>query len=164
MTTEIATFAAGCFWGTEHIYNKHFKGIETKVGYTGGSVEDPRYEQVKKGSTDHAEALEIKFDPAQISYESLVEFFYKMHDPTTLNYQGPDVGSQYRSAIFYHSPEQKQVIDKVTTQVQKEHYPNQPIVTEIVPFQSFHDAEKYHQFYLERNPDGYACPTHYLRW
>ncbi|CAO3632777.1 unnamed protein product [Cunninghamella echinulata] len=162
--TELATFAAGCFWGTEHIYNKHFKGIETKVGYTGGDLINPSYKQVKTGTTDHAEVVEIKFDPEQITYEALVEFFYKMHDPTTLNSQGPDVGTQYRSGIFYHSEEQKKIADIVTERIQKEHYPNQPIVTEIVPAGPFYDAETYHQFYLEKNPDGYACPTHYLRW
>ncbi|KAI8068302.1 hypothetical protein BC940DRAFT_273270 [Gongronella butleri] len=162
--SEIATVAAGCFWGTEHIYNKHFKGITTKVGYTGGSAESPKYELVKTGVTKHAEACEIRFNPDEISYESLIEFFYKMHDPTTVDAQGPDIGNQYRSAIFYHSEEQKKIAEQVTARVQKEHYAGKPIVTEIAPASTFFDAEEYHQFYLERNPDGYACPTHYLRW
>ncbi|KAI8375574.1 hypothetical protein BD560DRAFT_433625 [Blakeslea trispora] len=166
-TLEKATFAAGCFWGVEHIYNKHFKelGIETKVGYMGGELEDPTYKQVKTGTTNHAEVCEILFDPSKVSYETLVEFFYKMHDPTTLNAQGPeDIGTQYRSAIFYHNDEQKLIAEKVTKEVQEKHYAETKIVTEITPAAKFYDAEEYHQFYLEKNPEGYACPTHYLRW
>ncbi|KAI8093837.1 uncharacterized protein BX664DRAFT_330703 [Halteromyces radiatus] len=162
--TEKATFAAGCFWGVEHLYKKHFQDIKTKVGYIGGHVDQPTYRQVCTGQTDHAEALEVSFDPSSISYETLVEFFYRMHDPTTVNAQGPDKGSQYRSAIFYHSQEQKATAEKVTAQVQKEHYLNKPIVTQIVPAGVFYDAETYHQMYLEKNPHGYECPTHYLRW
>ncbi|CDS13536.1 hypothetical protein LRAMOSA05712 [Lichtheimia ramosa] len=165
--SDKAIFAAGCFWGVEHIFNKHFKqfGIKTRVGYTGGQLENPEYQQVKKGTTQHAEAVEIVFDPNQVSYETLVEFFYKMHDPTTLNAQGPeDIGTQYRSAIFYLSEEQKQIAEQVTQQVQEAHYKDTPIVTEITPASVFYDAEEYHQFYLEKNPEGYACPTHYLRW
>ncbi|KAG2202539.1 hypothetical protein INT47_012533 [Mucor saturninus] len=166
ITTEKATFAAGCFWGVEHIYNKHFKdlGILTTVGYIGGEVENPNYPQVKTGKTNHAEACQITFDPSKVSYETLTEFFYKMHDPTTANYQGPDVGTQYRSAIFYHGPEQKAIAERVTKQVQEKHYPDTPIVTEIVPATTYYNAEDYHQLYLENNPEGYACPTHYLRW
>ncbi|ORZ15196.1 reductase [Absidia repens] len=166
MTNEKATFAAGCFWGVEHLYNKHFKknGITTKVGYIGGNVDHPSYRQVCTGTTDHAEALEITFDPAAVSYATLVEFFYCIHDPTTVNAQGPDRGSQYRSAIFYHSEEQKATAEQVTRQVQKDHYKNNKIVTEIVPAGVFYDAETYHQLYLDKNPHGYECPTHYLRW
>ncbi|KAG1053458.1 hypothetical protein G6F43_004460 [Rhizopus delemar] len=165
-TVEKATFAAGCFWGVEHIFNKHLKkdGITTRVGYIGGDLADPNYQQVKTGSTNHAEACEVTFDPSKISYEVLVEFFYKLHDPTTENYQGPDVGSQYRSAIFYHSEEQKAIAEKVTKEVQEKHYPNATIVTRIEPATTFYNAEEYHQFYLDKNPEGYACPTHYLRW
>ncbi|KAI8889110.1 hypothetical protein K501DRAFT_239448 [Backusella circina FSU 941] len=164
--TEKATFAAGCFWGVEHIYNKHFKkdGITTQVGYTGGNVDNPDYRKVCSGQTNHAEALEITFDPKKVSYATLVEFFYKMHDPTTVNAQGPDKGTQYRSAIFYHSPEQKKVAEEVTEKVQKEHYKNDKIVTEIIPAGKFYSAEEYHQEYLTKNPHGYECPTHYLRW
>lgn len=164
--TEKATFAAGCFWGTEHIYNKHFKdlGIQTKVGYIGGDLDDPNYKQVKTGTTNHAEACEILFDPTKVSFERLTEFFYSMHDPTTVNYQGPDIGTQYRSAIFYHSEEQKEIAERVTKQVQENHFPDTKIVTELTPATKFFDAEEYHQFYLENNPEGYACPTHYLRW
>ncbi|KAI9317299.1 peptide methionine sulfoxide reductase MsrA [Dichotomocladium elegans] len=164
--TETATFAAGCFWGVEHLYKKHFgkDGVTTKVGYTGGNTDNPNYCQVCSGQTEHAEAVELTFDPECVSYATLVEFFYKMHDPTTANRQGPDVGSQYRSAIFYHSQQQKETAEKVTEQVQAEHYPNKPIVTEIIPASIFYDAEAYHQLYLEKNPGGYECPTHFLRW
>ncbi|KAH8548806.1 hypothetical protein BGW37DRAFT_505132 [Umbelopsis sp. PMI_123] len=161
-----ATFAAGCFWGVQHCFNKHYHqlGIETKVGYSGGATEKPLYPEVKKDITGHAESIEITFDPSKVGYAELVEFFYKMHDPTTLNYQGPDVGSQYRSVIFYHSEEQKEIAERVTEEVQKAHYKDQKIVTLIVPAVQFWDAEEYHQLYLEKNPEGYECPTHFLRW
>ncbi|KAI9485854.1 MAG: hypothetical protein EXX96DRAFT_546735 [Benjaminiella poitrasii] len=164
--TEKATFAAGCFWGVEHIYLKHFKqyDIKTRVGYTGGDTTDPDYRKVCSGDTNHTEALEIDFDPNKVSYETLVEFFYKMHDPTTVNAQGPDVGTQYRSAIFYHSPEQKTIAEKVTAEVQEEHFKGKKIVTQMVPAGIFYDAETYHQKYLIKNPHGYECPTHFLRW
>ncbi|KAI7871256.1 hypothetical protein BDF14DRAFT_1764958 [Spinellus fusiger] len=164
--SERATFAAGCFWGVEHLYNKHFKqyGITTKVGYIGGNIDHPSYKQVCTGQTDHAEAVEIVFDPKRIDYGTLIEFFYKMHDPTTLNAQGPDKGTQYRSAIFYHSNEQKQVAEQMTARIQEKHYKGKKIVTDIVPSGPFYDAETYHQLYLENNPDGYECPSHFLRW
>ncbi|OBZ90894.1 putative peptide methionine sulfoxide reductase [Choanephora cucurbitarum] len=166
MTTEKATFAAGCFWGVEHIYNKHFKqfDIKCKVGYIGGDIENPNYRQVCSGTTNHAEAVQIDFDPAKVSYASLVEFFYRMHDPTQLNQQGPDRGTQYRSAIFYHSPEQKEVAEKVTAEIQEKHFKGKKIVTELIPAGVFYDAESYHQKYLEKNPSGYECPTHFLHW
>jgi len=164
--TEKATFAAGCFWGVEHLYVKHFKkdGVTTSVGYIGGNVENPTYRQVCGGDTEHAEAVELTFDPSKVSYATLTEFFYKLHDPTTLNYQGPDRGTQYRSAIFYHSEEQKETAEKVTAEVQEKHYKGKPIVTKIVPAGKFYTAEEYHQKYLDKNPDGYECPTHFLRW
>ncbi|KAI8147849.1 hypothetical protein BJV82DRAFT_593596 [Fennellomyces sp. T-0311] len=164
--TERATFAAGCFWGVEHLYKKHFgaDGVTTKVGYTGGNADDPNYRQVCTGSTNHAEAVELTFDPKRVSYATLVEFFYKMHDPTTVNAQGPDVGTQYRSAIFYHTPEQKEIAEKVTEEVQAKHFQGKKIVTEFIPAGKFWDAEEYHQLYLEKNPTGYECPTHFLRW
>ncbi|GAB5586798.1 tubulin-dependent ATPase kip3 [Umbelopsis nana] len=151
---ENATFAAGCFWGVEHCFNKHHRqhGINTRVGYCGGDTEHPLYPEVKKDITGHAESIEITFDPTKVEYTELVEFFYKMHDPTTLNYQGPDVGSQYRSVIFYHSNEQKEIAERVTEEIQKKHYPDQKIVTLIVPAAKFWDAEEYHQLYLEKNP------------
>ncbi|KAI8647263.1 hypothetical protein BD408DRAFT_335473 [Parasitella parasitica] len=170
--TEKATFGAGCFWGTEHIFNKHFKKsgiISTKVGFMGGELDSPIYKQVKTGTTNHAEVCEIVFDPSQVSFDRLTDFFYSMHgnmiDPTTVNQQGPeDIGTQYRSVIYYHSDAQKAIAEKVTQQVQEKRLPNSRIVTLIEPATVFFDAEEYHQFYLENNPDGYACPTHYLRW
>ncbi|KAI7867653.1 peptide methionine sulfoxide reductase MsrA [Spinellus fusiger] len=163
--SETATFAAGCFWGVEHIFNQHFKqyGIVTRVGYTGGDPVGPTYQQVKTGTTNHAEVLRIQFDPSKVSYETLVEFFYKMHDPTTLNSQGPDIGSQYRSAIFYHSKEQKTIAERVTIEVSEKYY-KEGVVTQLIEAQPFYDGEEYHQFYLEKNPEGYACPSHFLRW
>ncbi|KAG2234187.1 hypothetical protein BDF21DRAFT_329038 [Thamnidium elegans] len=166
ITIEKATFAAGCFWGVEHIFNKHFKdiGIVTRVGYIGGELDNPSYALVKTGTTNHAEACEITYDPSKVSYETLVEFFYKLHDPTTANFQGPDIGTQYRSGIFYHNDEQKAIAERVTVQVKDKHYPNDTIVTTIEPATTFYNAEDYHQLYLQNNPEGYACPTHYLRW
>jgi peptide-methionine (S)-S-oxide reductase len=163
---EIATVAAGCFWGTEHIYRKYFdngKGlIDAKVGYTGGQTTDPTYKAVCSSGTGHAEALQFSYDPKTVSFDTLIDFFYRMHDPTTLNAQGPDVGTQYRSAIFYHSPEQKKTAEEVQERLQKNFYKNK-IVTEIIPIDTFWDAETYHQLYLDNNPSGYACPTHFLR-
>ncbi|KAG0303256.1 Peptide-methionine (S)-S-oxide reductase [Dissophora globulifera] len=167
MTTETATFAAGCFWGVQHSFERFYKDetIEVKVGYTGGDVNDPNYKQVCTGTTRHAEAIQIKYTPNdKINYANLVEFFYRMHDPTTVDAQGPDVGTQYRSSIFYHSPEQEQIAKRVTDEVQNKHYQGQKIVTLIDPAGEWYDAEEYHQQYLDKNPEGYACPTHFLRW
>ncbi|KAL1921665.1 uncharacterized protein VTP21DRAFT_10307 [Calcarisporiella thermophila] len=164
--SELATFAAGCFWGVQRIFDKHFSHAitQTRVGYIGGNTEAPGYKQVCSGTTNHAEALEIAFDPTRTTYADLVEFFYRMHDPTTLNHQGPDIGTQYRSAIFYHSDQQRQVAERVTNEVQEKHYKNKKIVTQLLPAGKFWDAEEYHQKYLEKNPNGYECPTHFLRW
>ncbi|KAF8841627.1 PMSR-domain-containing protein [Paxillus ammoniavirescens] len=171
---EIATFAAGCFWGVEHIFLKHYppsqnKGIlKTAVGYTGGkdSSVGPSYQEVCSGTTNHAEALRIEFDPSVVSYDELVEFFYRTHDPTTVNKQGADTGTQYRSAIFTHSPEQTTVAKRVTEEVQAKHFTpkGKEIVTEILEAGPWYDAELYHQLYLFKNPDGYQCPTHRLHW
>ncbi|KDR78192.1 hypothetical protein GALMADRAFT_245225 [Galerina marginata CBS 339.88] len=173
-TSEIATFAAGCFWGVEHIFLKHFppsqnKGIlSTAVGYTGGNpiVTNPTYKLVCGGATDHAEALKIEFDPSIVTYDELVEFFYRTHDPTTANRQGGDTGTQYRSAIFTHSDDQAAIAKRVTEEVQAKHFTpkGKKIVTEIVPGGQWWDAEDYHQLYLFKNPDGYQCPTHRLHW
>ncbi|KAF8717944.1 hypothetical protein AX14_012066 [Amanita brunnescens Koide BX004] len=172
--TQIATFAAGCFWGVEHIFLEHYppandKGIlRTSVGYTGGKADatNPGYRAVCLGVTDHAEALRIEFNPDKVSYEELVEFFYRTHDPTTVNKQGADSGSQYRSAIFYNTPEQKAIAERVTKAVQDKHFTptGKRIVTEIVEAGPWWDAEDYHQLYLFKNPDGYQCPTHRLHW
>ncbi|KAL5520546.1 hypothetical protein ACEPAG_9770 [Sanghuangporus baumii] len=172
--TETATFASGCFWGTEHIFLKKYppaegKGIlGTRVGYTGGrdDAENPSYKQVCTGATGHAEAVRIEFDPAKLSYAELVDYFYRTHDPTTVNRQGPDVGTQYRSAIFYHSPEQKSIAEQVTQDVQKQHFDRigKKIATSIELASKWYDAEDYHQEYLFKNPTGYQCPTHREHW
>ncbi|KAH7099718.1 methionine sulfoxide reductase A [Auriculariales sp. MPI-PUGE-AT-0066] len=171
---ETATFASGCFWGTEHIFVKHYgpktgKGIlKTAVGYTGGNEDasSPSYREVCSGTTNHAEALRLQFDPEKVSYAELVEFFYRTHDPTTANRQGGDVGTQYRSIIFTHTPEQHQTAQNVTAEVQAKRFDpkGQKIVTEIVPAGVWYDAEDYHQDYLFKNPEGYQCPTHRLNW
>ncbi|KAL1721451.1 peptide methionine sulfoxide reductase [Schizophyllum commune] len=172
--TELATFAGGCFWGVEHIFLKHYppsqnKGIiKTSVGYTGGREDatEPSYKEVCTGATQHAEALKIEFDPSVVSYAELVEFFYRTHDPTTVDRQGGDTGTQYRSAIFTHSPEQAAVARRVTEEVQARHFAPRgtQIVTQILPAGPWWDAEEYHQLYLFKNPGGYQCATHRLHW
>ncbi|KAG6831112.1 hypothetical protein H0H87_006137 [Tephrocybe sp. NHM501043] len=172
--TQIATFASGCFWGTEHIFLKHYppsqnKGIlKTSVGYTGGNplVTNPDYKTVCSGATDHAEAVKIEFDPSIVGYADLVEFFYRTHDPTTVNKQGGDIGTQYRSVIFTHDSEQEAVAKRITDEVQAKHFTpkGKKIVTEIVAAGQWWDAEDYHQLYLFKNPSGYQCPTHRLHW
>lgn len=158
---NIATFAAGCFWGVEEIIRKIPGVIETKVGYTGGTIENPTYEMVKQGNTGHAEAVTISFDPKSISYEELVVYFFRLHDPTTPNRQQGDVGTQYRSAIFYHDEEQKKAALAVMSEVERSGLWKGKIVTELVPAGVFYEAEEYHQEYLKKNPGGYNC--HYLR-
>ncbi|KZF24447.1 peptide methionine sulfoxide [Xylona heveae TC161] len=162
---QLATVAAGCFWGVEHMYRKAFAGkglLDAKVGYIGGDAKHPSYRQVCTGSTGHAEALQIVFDPEQVSYRQLLEFFYRMHDPTTLNSQGPDVGTQYRSAIFFYTDEQERIAKDITEKVQKEWW-KKKLSTEIIPAGEWWDAEDYHQLYLDKNPSGYECPSHFLR-
>ncbi|KAF9779840.1 peptide methionine sulfoxide reductase [Thelephora terrestris] len=172
VTSEVATFAGGCFWGVEHIFLKHYppsenKGIlKTAVGYIGGKLPDPTYDDICFGRTDHAEAVRIEFDPTIVSYAELVEFFYRTHDPTTVNKQGADRGVQYRSAIFYNSRAQKDIAQRVTEEVQKKHFDphGTKIVTQITEAGKWTDAEDYHQLYLFRNPSGYQCSTHKLHW
>lgn len=162
---QLCTVAAGCFWGTEHLYRKHFAGkglLEAKVGYIGGDLADPSYRAVCGGKTGHAEAAQIVFDPKQVSYGTLLEFFYKFHDPTTLNKQGPDTGPQYRSAIYYHSPEQESIAKEITKKANEQWWGGK-IVTEIAPAGKWWSAEDYHQEYLDKNPAGYECPSHFLR-
>lgn len=162
---EVLTIAAGCFWGTEHMYRKHFvnKLVDCKVGYANGTTSDPTYKAVCTGTTNHAEALQISYDPSVTSFKELIDFFFRMHDPTTINSQGPDVGTQYRSAIFTHSDEQSKIAKLSLEEVQKKWYPNNKIETIIEPIKSFYDAEEYHQKYLFANPSGYQCPSHFLR-
>lgn len=158
---EVAILAGGCFWGVEELF-RQLKGVlETEVGYTGGVVPHPTYDLVKKGQSGHAEAIQIKFDPSQISYENLLKFFFKIHDPTTLNQQGNDIGSQYRSAIFYQNDEQRKTALKVKELVEASGLWKKPLVTEIVKAKIFYSAESYHQKYLKNNPTGYTC--HYIR-
>src|ERR1700730_7573369 len=145
-----ATFAAGCFWGVEEAF-RQIKGVNsTIVGYTGGTLKHPTYEDVCSGRTGHAEAVEVDFDPATVSYEQLLSVFWQSHDPTTLNRQGPDVGTQYRSAIFFHAREQEAAAIASRKALQDSGRFERPIVTEIVPASEFHRAEEYHQQYLEK--------------
>jgi peptide-methionine (S)-S-oxide reductase len=191
-----ATVAAGCFWGVEHLYRKHFgngKGLlDARVGYTGGATDKPNYRGVCSGRTGRefslsltplsaavkggvaiqwlirhishtdAESLQITFDPTILTYRQILEFFYRMHDPTTLNRQGADVGTQYRSAIFWHDEEQEKVAKEVTAQAEKQWW-KKPITTEVAKIGEWYDAETYHQQYLDENPGGYECPMHYVR-
>lgn len=158
---EKATFAGGCFWGVEELF-KRIKGVgETRVGYTGGMTENPTYEQVCTGKTGHAEALEIIFDPAVVAYDSLLDFFFRMHDPTTLNRQHNDRGTQYRSAIFYHTEAQKKAAEAVKERFDRDSVLKKKSVTRIEPAGPFYPAEEYHQDYLKKNPGGYFC--HMLR-
>lgn len=158
---ETTYLAGGCFWGMQDILRKIPGVLSTRVGYTGGTTKDPTYEEVCTGKTGHAEAVEIVFDPAVLPYEKLLDFFFRMHDPTTKNRQHNDVGTQYRSAIFYTSPEEKAAAERVRAAWDKSGKFARPIVTEIVPAGPFTSAEEYHQDYLVKHPDGYTC--HFLR-
>lgn len=147
---QTATFAAGCFWGVEEVFRK-VKGVKsTVVGYTGGTYENPSYEDVCLNKTGHAEAVQINYDPAEISYEELLEIFWSIHDPATRNRQGPDIGSQYRSAIFYHNNKQKKLAEKSKKDLEKSGKFECEIVTEIKPAATFYKAEEYHQKYLRK--------------
>jgi peptide-methionine (S)-S-oxide reductase len=142
------TVAAGCFWGVEHLYRKHFEGkglLDARVGYIGGDTKSPSYRAVCSGHTGHAEALQVIFDPEKLSYATLIEFLYKMHDPTTQNQQGADRGTQYRSGIFYHDEEQKGIAESITQKVQEQWWKKGTISTEILPAGEWWDAEAYHQ-------------------
>ncbi len=149
---EVATFAGGCFWCTEAVFEQ-LKGVEDVIsGYTGGDKENPTYREVSLGNTRHAEGVQIYFDPGLISYPKLLEVFFYTHDPTTLNRQGPDVGPQYRSAIFYHNQQQKQQAEAAMTKLAAKETFEKPIVTELNPFEVFYPAEAYHQDYYRNNP------------
>jgi peptide-methionine (S)-S-oxide reductase len=157
MTTEIATLANGCFWCSEAIFNR-LKGVKSVVpGYSGGRVEDPTYEDVCTGRTGHAEAAQIEFDPTVIPYEKLLDIFWHTHDPTTLNRQGNDIGTQYRSAIFYHNDKQREIAEKSKRRIEESDVYKDPIVTEIVPFKKFYIAEDYHKKYYEQHQDALYC-------
>ncbi|MBK5272382.1 MAG: peptide-methionine (S)-S-oxide reductase MsrA [Bacteroidia bacterium] len=152
--TETATFANGCFWCTEAVFEELDGVISATSGYTGGQTENPTYKQVCTGETGHAEALQIVYDPAKISFDELLEVFWKTHDPTTLNRQGADVGTQYRSGIFYHNEKQKQTAEKYKDELNKSGAFSNPIVTEITPYTKFYPAENYHQQYFENNENS----------
>ena len=147
---ETATFAAGCFWGVEETFRCQEGVIETSVGYTGGTAEDPTYEEVSTGSTGHAEAVQITFDPTRITYERLLDIFWQNHDSTQLDRQGPDVGTQYRSAVFYHTPAQKKAAEKSKAALEKSGRFSKPIATKIVAASTFYRGEEYHQRYLQK--------------
>jgi len=153
---EKATFAAGCFWGVESTFRTIDGIVDARVGYVGGKTKNPTYREVCSGQTGHAEALEITFDPSVVSYKQLVELFWRMHNPTQVNRQGPDFGTQYRSSIFYHSPAQKETAEKSKAALASLGKWKKPIATEIVPAAAFWRAEEYHQRYSEKN-NGPVC-------
>ncbi len=154
---ELATFGGGCFWCTEAVF-KELKGVESVTsGYSGGHVINPAYREVTSGRTGHAEVIEIEFDPAVVSFQELLEVFWATHDPTTLNRQGADVGSQYRSVIFCHNEQQKEIASKIKRKLNDEKVFDKPVVTEISPWENFYRAENYHQDYYENNHEQGYC-------
>ncbi len=159
--TQTAILAGGCFWGMEEVYRKVPGVISTEVGYTGGSMPHPSYEQVSSGKTGHAESLKIEFDSKKISYEEILKTFFRMHDPTSMNRQGNDIGTQYRSEIFYMDNAQKTEAEKVIKLVNQAKKWPAPVVTKLESAKTFYPAEEYHQKYLVKNPNGYN--DHYLR-
>ena len=155
--TEIATLANGCFWCTEAIF-KRVKAVKSVLpGYAGGTVKNPSYEQVCSGKTGHAESIQIEFDPQIIPYEKILDIFWHTHDPTTINRQGNDIGTQYRSAIFYHDEKQREIAERSKKELEKQGVYKNSIVTEITPFKNFYVAESYHKDYYERNKDAPYC-------
>jgi peptide-methionine (S)-S-oxide reductase len=155
--TETATLAGGCFWCLEAVFER-LKGVERVVsGYSGGSLPKPTYERVSTGTTGHAECVQVTFDPATLSYRDLLRIFFAFHDPTTPNRQGPDAGTQYRSAIFWHDPGQRATAEQVIAELTKGGVFDAPIVTEVAPFSVFYPAEDYHQGYFDRNQDQPYC-------
>jgi peptide-methionine (S)-S-oxide reductase len=154
---QVATLGGGCFWCLEAVYAELQGVLRVESGYSGGTVERPTYQQVCSGDTGHAEVVQITFDPAQISFREILEVFFDIHDPTTLNRQGADVGTQYRSAIFYHSDEQKAVAEQVIGDLEKAGTWSDPIVTEVTPFEAFYPAEEYHRNYYALNTNRPYC-------
>jgi peptide-methionine (S)-S-oxide reductase len=154
---EVATLAGGCFWCLEAVYDQ-LRGVADVVsGYSGGRVKNPSYKEVCAGTTGHAEVVQVTFDPTEITFREILQVFFTIHDPTTLNRQGADVGTQYRSAIFYHSPEQKATAEQVIREIDAAKIWPAPIVTEVAPFTEFYPAEEYHQDYFARNPTQGYC-------
>jgi peptide-methionine (S)-S-oxide reductase len=160
MSTETATFGAGCFWGVEYVYERVPGVVETEVGYAGGHTENPTYRDVCSHGTGHAEVLRVRFDPALVGFEQLLEVFWAMHDPTQVNRQGPDVGDQYRSAIFTHADEQRKLAEASREAAQARF--DRPIATEITPAGPFYPAEDYHQRYYDKN--GHTPYCHVVPW
>ena len=153
---EMAIFAAGCFWGVQEYFSRVKGVIKSESGYTGGTKKNPTYEEVCTGKTGHAESVRVIFDPRVVSYERLLQHFWELHDPTSFNKQGNDVGSQYRSAIFYNNPEQEMHAQSSLEKLVKSGKYSQKIVTEILPAKEYYKAEEYHQNYLKKNPYGYC--------
>lgn len=153
--TETATLGGGCFWCVEAVYERIDGVVDAVSGYAGGTVENPTYREVTTGRTGHAEVVQVTFDPEKISYEEILRIFFKSHDPTTLNRQGADVGTQYRSAVLYETEEQREIAERVRSEMQELY--DDPIVTEIAPLTTFYEAEEYHQDYFEKNPYAGYC-------
>jgi len=157
MASETATLGGGCFWCLEAVYDQ-LRGVKDVVsGYSGGTVPNPNYRLVCTGTTGHAEVIQVVFDRDEISYKELLQVFFTIHDPTTLNRQGADVGTQYRSVIFYHTPEQQAVVQQTIQEMEEAQLWDSPIVTQVVPFEAFYPAEDYHQEYFVRNPNQSYC-------
>ncbi|MDD1671452.1 MAG: peptide-methionine (S)-S-oxide reductase MsrA [Methanomicrobiales archaeon] len=154
MTIEKAAFGAGCFWGVEAAFRQVRGVLSTQVGYMGGGVPHPTYEKVCTGATGHAEAVEVTFNPTEVTYETLLDLFWRIHDPTQLNRQGPDTGTNYRSVIFYHTPQQKAAAEASRDRINQSGRYRKPVVTEIVPASTFWRAEEYHQQYFEKRGGG----------
>lgn len=154
---EVATLGAGCFWCVEAVYQELKGVISVESGYAGGTVENPTYKQVCTGTTGHAEVARITFDPSVIGFKEVLEVFWKTHDPTTLNRQGADIGTQYRSVVFYHTPEQREVAERLIAELNAAKVWDAPIVTQVVPFEKFYRAEDYHQGYFRNNPRQGYC-------
>lgn len=157
---QLATFGAGCFWGVEEAFSKIPGVISTTCGYSGGDLKNPTYKDVCDGKTGHAEVVQVEYDPNKISYDKLLEVFWKIHDPTTLNRQGPDIGTQYRSVIFFHTTEQESIAKTSKENLKKSKVYKNKIVTEILPIKEFWKAEEYHQRYFEKN-SGSSCKPHF---
>ena len=156
-TTEVATLAGGCFWCLEAVFDDLQGVVQVESGYSGGTVPNPSYERVCSGTTGHAEVVQVTYDPSMISFREILHVFFTIHDPTTLNRQGADVGTQYRSAIFYHTPEQKEAAEQVIRELTTQQIWDAPIVTEVAPFRAFYTAEDYHQEYFRRNSNQPYC-------
>ena len=154
---EIAVFGGGCFWCTEAIFGELRGVISVMPGYTGGTTKNPTYEEVSTGTTGHAEVTRVEYDPSHVSFRDLLTVFFATHDPTTLNRQGNDVGTQYRSAIFYTTPEQKAEAEKFIKDIEASNPGGKPIITEVVPFDTFYEAEDYHRQYFKNHPDAGYC-------